>query len=43
MNHRFKQQYRAALDELPLDAVMAEHVIREANIAFLLNMVTLLA
>jgi len=34
----FKQNYRAALDSLPIDQAMAEAIVQEANDAFGLNM-----
>jgi len=35
----FKQQYRQALDALPVDEAMADRIVEEANDAFKLNMV----
>ena len=34
----FKDQYRQALDDLPLTATQIERLVQEANVAFLLNM-----
>ncbi len=35
--HHFKDQYRQILDRLPVDAVLADRIVAEANHAFALN------
>ena len=35
---RFKDDYRQALDDLPLSAIQIQRLVQEANVAFLLNM-----
>jgi heme oxygenase len=34
----FKQNYKKALDSLPLDSTLAENIVAEANVSFTMNM-----